>query len=231
MKKKIFLIVIIALLIVTFNHKVYGESLGDIDLYKLTVSPSSSGKLNMVYHLEVIIKADEVDKMILKVPSSNFIVKSKCDQIKSIENEENFAIINFDRKYRSGEKLSLNFNLLQSNMYTINISKKLCKFKFKLGYIKNFNINKMKLQWAKKSVKFCQSGIENDKYYVIERKYSIIRNFNVLVEYDMDKFNLIDGEEREISLYDLVDNYFLVALGIFIIVTEFIIYKRKGSRY
>lgn len=202
---------------------------GTVNKYQTTVSTNANGLLNIVYNIEIQFEADDIDEISIKLPNNNYAVQNKNAKISSITPSDNdYSIIKLANKYKAGDTVNLNFSLLHAHVYKKNNDELIYKITF--GDIKNFDIQTIKVNWIKKNVSFSGLGIENDKYYVWERNYSMLRKFEVSVRYKQSNFKLTDNGELEYGIKEYFSNYGLIAIAAIVIIFEIIlnIMKRRN---
>lgn len=229
---KRFIIAIFSTIIleIIMKSNIYAASNGAVNKYYVTVSPNANGLLNLVYNLEIKVESDNLNEIQIKLPTNSYLVQNKDSKISSITPDEtgDYTTIKLSRSYKSGDTLNLNFSLLQAHVY--KKSNNSCIYKVTFGELKDFSMDKIKVQWIKKNVTFKGLGVENDKYLIWERKYSNLRKFNVSVRYDQSIFNLTDNGQIYYGIKEYVSEYGLIALAAIIIIFEILlnIIKRKN---
>lgn len=195
---------------------------GNVQSYIINIDPRIDGSLNMKYRIELLLDKD-IEKITLSIPNKNYSVLDKSSNIKEIHDNLLFnkVDISLDRKYVTGEKIILNFTMIQNNVYELTRKNEICMFKINAGKIVNFKMQEATIYWNKSNVYFSGLAKENEKCYTYTQNLRSLYKSPLVMQYYSGSFDLNKETKKKFSVMDLFNNsyiYFLILA--LIIITE-----------
>lgn len=177
-----------------FMEKTYAKDLDVIHEYDITADLTMSGKVRLRYRLdwEVLDHKTEGPLTWIKVgiPNSHVSdIKGLSDNIRIIGyyNENGYFIrVDLDRAYKKGERLVIEFEMLQDNLFEeINNASGECVIGFTPGWFPDIVVEKMVLKWSGKDVKSCEPEgvIEDDGYITWQKDLAKNEKYTIRVVY------------------------------------------------
>ncbi|MBO4420848.1 MAG: hypothetical protein J5783_03385 [Lachnospiraceae bacterium] len=203
-----------------FTEKTYAKDLDVIHEYDITADFTTSGKVRLRYRLdwEVLDHKTEGPLTWIKVgiPNSHVSdIKGLSDNIRIIGyyNENGYFIrVDLDRAYKKGERLVIEFEMLQDNLFEeINNASGECVIGFTPGWFPDTVVEKMVLKWSGKDVKSCEPEgvIEDDGYITWQKDLAKNEKYTIRVVYpdstaispvlDFSKVNNVLNSYNDIS--------------------------------
>lgn len=194
--------------------------LGNVDKYLISISTLKDGTLNMEYNITLTVGEKNVEKIDIKLPQGVYTLKSFDNKyISSINFGYRNAHIVLNREYKKGEKIILNFKCNLSNAYRYSKRNQVIVYRLGIGNVKDFVNNEIVVKWNKSGVFFQGRGKEQGNYYVWKQEYSFFRNFEVMIQYKVDKFRLTSLPKTN-NLENYIYNYGLIVIAFIVIFFE-----------
>lgn len=197
-----------------FMEKTYAKDLDVIHEYDITADLATSGKVRLRYRLdwEVLDHKTEGPLTWIKVgiPNSHVSdIKGLSDNIRIIGfyNDNGYFIrVDLDRAYKKGERLVIEFEILQDNLYEeINNAAGETVLGFTPGWFPDIVVEKMVLKWSDKNVKSYEPEgvVEDDGYITWQKELAKNEKYTIRVVYPDS--SVIDPV-RDFSKIDIVHN-------------------------
>lgn len=234
--KKVVIVFALFFLIGMSRNQIKANSfgiLGEVDHYVITVNPLKDGSIKMQYHISLTITGEKVDQIKIRLPQgSPTVISFDSHTIASFDFSYRQANIFLSKTYEKGSKLHFTFTILMAHAYRYNEKKEMVIYRMTIGEVKDFINKEMVVNWAKNGVYFPGRGKEEGNYYVFRQEYSLLRSFQVMVQYTKNSFQL-ETPDSAVSLEDYFYQYWLVSVGLFVIVLEIRknIQNRRASKF
>jgi hypothetical protein len=221
--KKIQVVLFLFIFILIFKERLYATSFGnfgDVEKYVITVNALKDGSIDMLYNISLKVTSDNVEKIKVRLPQGNpSIINFNTNIISNIEFSYRQANITLKKAYNEGSKINFNFSINLKNVYKYNEKKGIVVYRIMIGEIKNFTNKDITVNWSKNGVYFQGRGKEEGNYYVWQQQYSLLRSFQVMIQYKEDKFNFTTGGKK-FNIEEYFYEYWMVSVGIFVIILE-----------
>lgn len=194
--------------------------LDEIQDYTIKVDPRPDGTLDITYNItwKVLDATTEGPLTWVKigVPNKNFEVNEEySNNIEKVsllkEGSDVFARIDFKKAYIEDDVVRFFYTIHQSNMYTRDLDKHICRYSFTPGWFDNIEVKHIKIMWNQKNVINTNTEVNEDGYLIWEDRLPQENRLNASVEYNLDVFTTSEEGEAE-------DNNISVGMAIGIIV-------------
>ena len=212
--KIIFSLVLIFLLVVTFNSikaKAYYNDLDRILLYDIKVTPNEDGSLDMHYHIKwkVLDSSSEGPLSWVKIGTPNYHVsdlKALSDNISKVKyysDDGSFIRIDFKKKYYAGDIVDFEYSYTQSYMY--HLYDEYCIYDYQPGWFDECKVDECNLLWYAQGVAEIEEQSlaisEEDGYYKLSSPLDYGKTIHIKLKYDKSYFASLDPEKQ------YTDNY------------------------
>lgn len=221
--KQIFKIVLVLFFCILVNKSLYANSfgvLGQTKKYNVLVNAKKDCSLDMEYKISLKVTGKSVDNIKIKLPLGDVsTVSYDSNVINDISYSYKKAKIKLNKTYTNGQVINLNFKINIKDAYSYLSKKGLLSYRLVIGDVKDFVNNNISVKWNKDKVYFQGMGKEEGKYYVFNEDYSLIKNFEIMIQYRIENFNLEDINET-FKFEKFLNKFWLFAVGIFVIIYE-----------
>ena len=128
MRKALIFAILLFVMIPFFGATVKAADLDQIEDYEITIDVNKDGTLNMLYHIEwrVLDSTSEgpLEWVKIGIPNKRYVsMKKLTNNIKKIayySDGGSYVRIDFDKKYKKGDVVTFEFQLVQDYTYQMN---------------------------------------------------------------------------------------------------------------
>lgn len=192
---------------------------GEVKDYVIEANTKTDGSVNLKYNIKLDILGESVEQIDVKIPLGTArVISFENKYISHIDYGYKKLKIHLNRKYKVGENLNLLFSINIKDAYRYNEKTGIVIYRMNFSDVKYFKNNYITVKWKKSGVYFQGMGKEEGEYYVFKQKYSFFRNFQVMIQYSQNKFDILDKEKFRFE--NVIYSYGLIIIAISIIVFE-----------
>ena len=236
------IVLILALVSPLFTSKAQAKDLDYIHEYTITADVQKDGKVKMKYHIkwEVLDSTSEGPLEWVKIGIANkhvdniYGLTKNIKKIKYYSEGGSYIRIDFDRKYKAGEIVTFEFEILQDYIYQMNKLKEgETVYEFTPGWFDDINVGKLTLKWNTDKIEsYSPAGkVGSDGYVTWETKLNKGKKFDVQITYlnnafDFDVSKTVEGSQSS-GAWVVVITYALI----FFLSIIFTVYSTFVSRY
>jgi len=239
------IVLVLTLVSPLFTQKAEAKDLDFIHEYTITADVQNDGKVHMKYHIEweVLDSTSEGPLEWVKIGIANkhvdgiYGLTKNIKKIKYYSDGGSFIRIDFDRKYKAGEIVTFEFEILQDYIYQMNmLTEGETVYEFTPGWFEDIRVGKLVLKWNNDKVEsFSPAGmIEKDGYITWERKLEKNGRFNIQITYLNTAFNFdgtkaIEQDSGKTGMLVVAITYGLIFLITFVMCYMSTFFSRYNS--
>ena len=237
------IVLVLALVSPIFTSVVQAKDLDYIHEYTITADVQKDGKVKMKYHIEweVLDSTSEGPLEWVKIGIANKHVDGIYGLTKNIKKIQyysdggSYIRIDFDRKYKAGEIVTFEFEILQDYIYQMNMLKEgETVYEFTPGWFDDINVEKLTIRWSMEKVEsYSPAGkVDSNGYVTWETKLDKGKKYDVQITYlntafDFDLSKSVEKSSGSSDVAVVIITYGLI-IGLAII---FSVYATFVGRY
>ena len=201
---------ILSLVSPMFTSEVQAKDLDYIHEYTITADVQKDGRVKMKYHIkwEVLDSTSEGPLEWVKIGIANkhvdgiYGLTKNIKKIKYYSDGGSYIRIDFDRKYKAGEIVTFEFEILQDYIYQMNMLKAgETVYEFTPGWFDEINVGKLVIKWNMDNVESNSPAgkVGSDGYITWETKLNKGDKFDIQITYLNSAFNFDESKTLENS--------------------------------
>ncbi len=181
------------------NTVSYAKTLDEIHEYDIEAIVNNDATVTLYYHIEweVLDSSSEGPLSWVKVgiPNKNYQsfapLSDTIDDMSYMSSGGSYLRIDLDRKYYEGETVSFDFNVVQDELYDMNVHEDgYTEYTFTPGWFDDIEVDNLRIKWYQdKAESWSPSAYVEDEYITWEETLDKGEKFTVKVTYPNDAFN------------------------------------------
>lgn len=214
MKKRLGkIIATLAALMVVFAIPVYAKATDEILDYEIAVQVNEDATLNLYYHIDwKVLDSGDVGPltwMNIGLPNKH-VVSSEAlsDTISKLDVSGEYAKVYLDRSYYEGEVASVDFLIVQDNMYQVDkLREGETVYSFTPGWFDDIRVDNLVIRWQKGSESsFSPECFMDDVFCIWETSLAPGDKFTVTMTYPNEAyaFDLSKSDEDKTTAVDVI---------------------------